>query len=235
MSKERLDRFLAGKGFYIALFACVIAIGVTGYTVLSLHRGNGDEAAEPTASVETLELPDPVTVPTPAAVAEPQPEGETPPEPEKPEVYVLPDEPATEADWIWPVNGSVVQVYSADVPVFSPTLSDWRVHTGVDLAARPGTEVLAVCDGTVSAVYDDDLMGTTVVVTHEDGLSSLYANLQEVPAVHTGDTVRTGDVLGAVGATALAEVEEAPHLHLEVLRDGVSVDPREVLPGRGEM
>ncbi len=235
MTKERLDRFLAGKGFYIALFACVIAIGVTGYTVLSLHRGSGDEsAAEPAASVETLELPDPADVPPPATVAS-EPVGETPPEPEKPAVYVAPEEPAAEADWIWPVNGSVVQVYSADVPVFSPTLSDWRVHTGVDLAAGQGTEVMAVCDGTVSAVYDDDLMGTTVVVTHDGGLSSLYSNLQEVPTVQAGDTVRTGDVLGAVGTTALAEVEEVPHLHLEVLRDGVSVDPQEVLPGRGEM
>ncbi len=126
--------------------------------------------------------------------------------------------------------GETLLPYSMEAPVFSATLSDWRVHTGVDIAAAAGTPVRAVSDGIVSTVYDDDLMGTTVVVSHENGLSSVYANLQEVPAVKPGDEVRTGDVVGAVGATALAEIGEEPHLHLEILQDGVAVDPSSVLP-----
>ena len=224
--KERFYRFMAGKGFYIALFACVIAIGVTGYYLLSMNKPGA--VTEPTSVSEPVPvqtLPPPVPS-VPEAAESLQPAVET----GKPERFVVREEVTVESGWVWPVSGQLLQSYSAEAPVFSATLSDWRVHTGVDIAAALGTPVQAVAAGTVSTVYDDDLMGATVVVTHEDGLSSVYSNLQELPAVKTGDTLRAGDIVGVVGATALAEIGEAPHLHLEVLRDGVSVDPAEVLP-----
>lgn len=84
--------------------------------------------------------------------------------------------------------------------------------------------------GTVEQVCQDDLMGTTVVIDHGDGLQSAYSNLAAVPTVSVGDTVSTGSVIGSVGETALAEHNRAAHLHLEMLRDGVAVDPAQYLP-----
>lgn len=68
-----------------------------------------------------------------------------------------------------------------------------------------------------------------MVVDQGDGLRTTYANLAAKPTVKEGDTVRTGDILGAVGDTAIAESGLAPHLHLETRMDGQPVDPMSYL------
>ena len=115
---------------------------------------------------------------------------------------------------------------------YDETLGDWRTHSGVDIAASVGTNVLAISAGTVQGVYDDDLMGTCVVVDHGDGLTSIYCNLSAKPTVSEGDTVSTGTVLGVVGETAIAESSRPSHLHLEMAQDGKAVDPVSYLPQR---
>ncbi len=112
----------------------------------------------------------------------------------------------------------------------APCGGDWRVHDGVDIAADLGTQVRAPAGGTVSDFYTDDLMGTTVVILHADGVMSTCSNLAAPVAVEIGDTVLTGDIIGTVGRTAIAESEEASHIHLSMTKDGVSVDPLEYLP-----
>ena len=82
-----------------------------------------------------------------------------------------------------------------------------------------------ISNNTVAEIKQDGLMGTTVVVDQGDGLRTTYANLAAKPTVKEGDTVRTGDILGAVGDTAIAESGLAPHLHLETRMDGQPVDP----------
>lgn len=134
--------------------------------------------------------------------------------------------------WIWPVSGEVVLEYAPDRLVWNVTMADWRTHSGMDLAAPMGTRVLAVSNGTVTQVGEDDLLGTFVVVDHGEGLCSLYANLASAPAVAEGDTVEMGDVLGSVGDTALGETGEEAHLHFAMTLEGDSADPRAYLPGR---
>ena len=90
--------------------------------------------------------------------------------------------------------------------------------------------VMAVAGGTVASVEQDDLMGTTVTIVHAGGLESIYANLAEAPAVEAGDEVAVGEVIGATGTTAAAESARAPHLHLEMWKEGESVDPLDYLP-----
>ena len=92
--------------------------------------------------------------------------------------------------------------------------------------------MLAACAGTVLSVSEDALMGTTVVILHADGVMSTCSNLEAVPTVEIGDTVRTGDVIGSVGRSAIAESAQAPHLHLSMTKDGESVDPLSYLPER---
>ena len=96
-------------------------------------------------------------------------------------------------------------------------------------AADAGTTVLAASSGTVLAVQNDDMMGTTVVIDHGNGYQTTYANLQARPTVVAGDSVSAGQIIGAVGTTAAAESAQGPHLHFSVSKDGDAVDPGEYL------
>lgn len=132
--------------------------------------------------------------------------------------------------YTWPVNGAVIHDFSLEVLAYDETMGDWRTHNGLDIAASVGTEVRAVSGGTVEMVYADDLMGTTVVIDHGNGVKSIYSNLATVPTVEKGDVVSTGTVIGAVGETALAEIGRESHLHLEMSANGIEVDPTRYLP-----
>ena len=166
----------------------------------------------------------PVKEPEPA----PAPAPEAPPEGE-PEQIVEEKAPAS---FIWPIAGDIAVGYFPDELVFNKTMGDWRTHDGVDIAAAIGSRVMAVSDGTVTGVYTDDLMGSTVVIDHGDGLTSVYQNLAATPTVSVGDSVAEGSVIGSVGDTAIAETGEVQHLHFSMAKDGVSVDPADYLGRR---
>lgn len=128
-----------------------------------------------------------------------------------------------------PVNGDISMDFSDSVPVFSPTMGDWRTHLGVDVACELGTEVLAVADGTVSRVWEDPFMGVCVSVEHSGKAVSIYRNLaKEVgDGIVEGCTVKAGDVIGTVGETAMNEIAQEPHLHYELTVDGKNVNPKD--------
>ncbi len=88
---------------------------------------------------------------------------------------------------------------------------------------------MAACAGKVTTVEDNSLMGTTVVIEHDGGYVTTYANLQTVPAVKVGDTVSAGQIIGAVGSTAIAEAALPAHLHFAVEKNGDAVDPQAFL------
>ena len=122
----------------------------------------------------------------------------------------------------------MLTAFSMEELVYNQTLGDWRTHDGVDIAADSGAAVLAACGGTVQAVTEDPLLGTTVVLAHDDGYQTTYANLQPHPDVAAGEEVSAGQIIGAVGSTAAAE-SDMPHLHFAVSRDGKAVNPGEFL------
>ena len=130
---------------------------------------------------------------------------------------------------VWPVSGTTLLEYSVDALAYNPTTRDWRTHEGVDLGAVSGEPVKASCAGTVAAVYEDEALGMTVVISHADGYATHYSNLAELPTVSVGDSVSAGDVIGAVGETALLESGEEPHLHFAVYSGSTPVDPTEYL------
>ena len=229
---ERIGDFMEGKGFYIVLFLCVAAIGISGYYLFSsLDMRDGDAAvAAPTQVVvmPTVQPVKPTVAPTPAPTAKSTPAPTPAPTPAAPPAPT-PAAPAASV-FTWPVRGQVVADYSLEVLAYDETMGDWRTHSGIDIAAPVGTQVLAVSAGTVASVEQDDLMGTTVVIAHAGGVESIYANLAAVPTVEAGDQVSIGAVIGAVGTTAVAESARAPHLHFEMREDGESVDPVSYLP-----
>ena len=224
---QRLADFLAEKGFYIVLLLCVLALGASGYWIWRETTRAGLPAD---SRVEVVVTPAPTVRPEPPTVATPRPTAvPTPPPVPAPTAKPTPIT-ASASVFTWPVKGTVLRGRSVETLAYDQTMGDWRVHDGVDIAAAPGTPVLAPAGGTVSDVSADDLLGTTVTILHADGVMSTCANLAGVPAVALGDLVTTGDVIGSVGGTALSESREAPHLHLSMTKDGVSVDPLDYLP-----
>jgi murein DD-endopeptidase MepM/ murein hydrolase activator NlpD len=123
--------------------------------------------------------------------------------------------------------GNVIKEWAADIPVFSVTMEDYRLHLGIDVAASAGSPVYAVADGTVESVEFHPMMGQTVVIVHKDGYKSVYQNMQTaIPSeITAGAEVKAGAQIGSVGDTALIEISEEPHLHFELYKDGNCENP----------
>ncbi len=106
------------------------------------------------------------------------------------------------------------------------TLNNYYEHKGMDFAAEVGTSVLAVEDGVVESVYKEDLLvGTQIVIDHGEGVKSVYCFISEVEGLKAGDTVKKGDVIATVAEPSGNEYKQGAHLHFEILKDSVSVDP----------
>ncbi|MBE6635643.1 MAG: M23 family metallopeptidase [Ruminococcaceae bacterium] len=131
-----------------------------------------------------------------------------------------------ELTFVSPATGTVMKSHSTTVPVFSVTLDEWRIHTGLDISTDDGAEVFAAADGTVTSVYNDPMLGKTVEITHSDTHKSYYSNLNgESVCVAVGAAVSQGDVIGSVGNSSVYEIADEPHLHFEMKVNGVSVNP----------
>ncbi len=152
---------------------------------------------------ETLErsLSEEVTAPPPPP----------PVEPPRPRVK-------TDADLLWPIQG----------PINSPFGPRWgKFHAGIDIGSPHYQEVIAAADGEV--IYANETwgaLGKAVVLQHGRGLRTVYAHLSIIIA-REGDTVRQGQPIGGVGDTGRAT---GPHLHFEVRRNGMALNPEDYLP-----
>lgn len=241
--QSRLESFFGGKGFYIVLFLCAGVIAVSAWTLLSPGRRAVEKdtvvtiapkpaaTPKPTETVETVwDVPEDAQEVIAEPVA-PEVQAQEPVTQEQPEPASEPQEADTApANYVWPVYGQIEQRYAMTELVYDKTMADWRTHDGIDIESSLGEQVLAAADGTVSEVYADDMLGTTVVIEHGGGIVSVYSNLAEQPTVTVGQSVKMGDIIGSVGTTALAEAGEVYHLHFAMRANGESVDPTEYLP-----
>jgi murein DD-endopeptidase MepM/ murein hydrolase activator NlpD len=98
-------------------------------------------------------------------------------------------------------------------------------HVGLDLSAPKGTKVRTTADGRVRFAGRWGAFGRIVVIEHGEGFETRYAHLRKIKA-KKGDKVGRGDVIGTVGKSGNAS---GFHLHYEVRRNGVPVDPRSYL------
>lgn len=119
-------------------------------------------------------------------------------------------------------NISYPQVGAAMGSKMSPFLKAYVQHSGLDLIVPQGDPVYAPQDGTVAQVTRSNKgNGNTIVLDHPGGYHTVYCHLSEM-LVRKGQTVRRGTRIGSVGMSGQAF---APHLHYEVIRDSVNVNP----------
>ncbi|MFZ5827447.1 MAG: peptidoglycan DD-metalloendopeptidase family protein [Bacillota bacterium] len=101
---------------------------------------------------------------------------------------------------------------------------DSRLYTGIAYKAAPGQSVLAAARGTVQAVENDPLEGTTVVLSHGGELTTRYTGMGKV-LVAEGASVETGSIIGQTGEPGMARTEMGPHLAFAVWLSDEPVDP----------
>ncbi len=122
----------------------------------------------------------------------------------------------------WPMEGattiSLSNPYGSRV---KPGGQGETFHAGIDIPAPEGEVILAAADGTVSEVGFDPERGNYLILDHGDGLTTLYGQCRDF-TVEEGDTVRAGEMIGAVGSTGMST---GPHLHFEVRQDDEPQNP----------
>ncbi len=227
MDTKSKSKLLTRSAYVIFTVMAVAVLCITLYAVVTFVSRR-HQAPEETPQPGTEQTEPKVTLPP---VTQPPAPATEPPATEPPASSDSPTD-AEPLQFFMPAQGTVISAYSADMPVYSPSMNDYRVHCGVDIGAELGAEVYACAAGTVTDVYSDDFMGQCITIDHGDGLKSHYMNLSaELPStVKVGAAVSGGQLIGAVGDTAPVEIAQSPHLHFAMTQNAASVDPASYLP-----
>lgn len=121
--------------------------------------------------------------------------------------------------FIYPVQGRIICWFSDDAR---------DLHKGIDIAAPEGTPVVSARTGKV--IYSGDKIpgyGNLIIIDHGDGFATLYANNRRNLVTRINQHVKRGDVIAFVGR---ASRSESPHLHFEIRKNSVAIDPVPYLP-----
>lgn len=131
--------------------------------------------------------------------------------------------------FVKPVDGEIMKDYAKDKLLYSETLEEWTTHLGWDIKAEKTTVVKASAPGTIKSIKNDPRYGLSVIIEHEDGYQTLYANLLSTEFVTVGEKVSGGQSIATVGNTAAFEIVDETHLHFEITKNGETIDPNTVI------
>lgn len=120
--------------------------------------------------------------------------------------------------YIWPVSGDITSYFGNRM---HPILKKRKFHSGIDIAAVLGTPIAASDYGVVIFSGRNGGYGLMITLDHGAGISTVYAHCSSL-LVKVGETVSKGQIIAKVGSTGLST---GPHLHFEVRKDGVPVNP----------
>ena len=250
---EHIRNFLRGKGFVLALLACVAAAAAAGVWAVRTIRDQmaedlGEKPSQSITGEETFPGADGGLAPdreeqvwqqdaagaaqSVADLPESSSSGASSGAPSGSGSVSEPSELQTESPaasasagsgYTRPVSGQVLAVWSGDELVYQETLGDWRTHNGVDYACKPGEDVLAPVSGTVESLAAEGNWGVVAAIRDGEGRLWRLSALEDA-AVRQGDAVTAGQKLGQAGAIT-GESAQDPHIHLEVLDGDQYLDP----------
>lgn len=197
------DRFMEKQGFHIVLFLCIATIAATAvYT----HQDTSStkqplhDSLPATVEDETVEHLRNALAPSPSPVS-----------------FTYPLEE----------GGIVRRAFDGARPAFFEHSRHWQLHPAMDIAADYGQPVSAVADGNVAQIQTDGTDGLTLILRHMDGYQSCFKGLSEI-LVKAGDAVKAGQPVAYAGYGPLIESEEGAHLHLEIRRNSILVNPADL-------
>lgn len=230
---NKMKKFLLSKGMYLVAIVCVAVICLGGLYIAQNFGKGGEQGLQSQKPADsTGNVQDVIAVPTrknetasPVPTITLQSTAATPSSTPAPTTSASTATKNPTIQLQKPVDGKTLTDYAMDKLVYNKTLDEWRTHSGVDMSAALNTEVKAAAAGKVVDAKKDPRLGYLIILEHENGFKTIYANLKEEANVKIGDMVNRGDVLGWVGATAPFEYAEEAHLHFEVLHNDICVNP----------
>ena len=217
---EKMNRII-----YVTAIALLLAVVIIAAVVSATNRAKKDPVETPKQTEQKKpENTNPKPNETPSDEPEEKPSDEAPTD-QTPSEDVASKLPT----FALPAEGALSVKHDPDMQVFSPTMQDWRVHLGIDINTADKAAVYCAADGKVEKVWEDVRMGWCIAVSHSGGAVSYYKNLDKTLAtgIEEGASVKSGQLLGSVGDTAMIEVAQEPHLHFELTVGGLQVDPLE--------
>lgn len=243
--KDKIKGLMEKDGFYIILFVCVCIVATTAVWASknNLEKAKEERLIQEELIVDTREIEnqlekEPVLEIGKFNEEKKEVEDEKPIEKEEPEERIeeVPEpeveetEPVKSEEMIVPIeNGTIGVDFTDENLIYSNTLEEWTSHEGIDFYAAEGTTVLASGSGVVKEIYEDELWGIVIILDHGNGLLTKYASLQTNKMVNEGQKVQKGDPISKVGSTAAIEKMDKPHLHFEIIKDGIPVNPKEYI------
>ncbi len=125
-----------------------------------------------------------------------------------------------------PVSGGyLLTEYTAASVVYNQTLGIYTGHMGIDIAGEENAKVFAVYDGEIESITTSYLTGTTVTISHGDGLMSVYNSIETIDGLSEGQAVSKGQEIGVISTNNRQEYKDGAHLHFEVKENGKNIDP----------
>lgn len=215
-----------GKGFYIALAVCLVA--VCGVAVSTFVGGLSTNAPDTTTTVTAVTTTEVKQVVIPATDVKDdrtttvKTTVKTTPMPTTTSTTATPDL------FVFPASNRVLLPYSESL-IYSATLGSWNTHNGVDFSAEAGSQIKAPADGTVTRIYQDGLWGDVIEIDHGGKVISRCCGVT-AQGIKEGDTVKVGDVIGTASEIP-AEILSDPHIHIEVIANDKYVDPLLLIRG----
>lgn len=221
ITKEKLTDYLSGKGFYLVLATCLIAVGVAAGVAYIDYKAEPGPVGElssqenPSGISSNEEISSELQAGTDASEpysSEEEEGGE--------EVYL--DIVATE--FTLPVTGEIIKEFSSEELIYSKTYKDMRIHAGVDISCDEEAVVTSAGKGIVTSIMADSELGVVVEIDHGNGIIAYYCGLMEELNVKEGDVVNENTILGQAEVVP-GECEDEPHIHLEIYKDSKLQNP----------
>ncbi len=129
----------------------------------------------------------------------------------------------------WPLYGDLIMNYSMDKTIYFETLGQYRYNPALVINAEVGADVKASANGVIKEVSASTELGNIVVMDIGDGYELTYGQLDHI-SVQAGDVVETGTILGTVAEPSVYYSSEGSNLYLKMTKDGLVVNPMDVLP-----
>ena len=130
---------------------------------------------------------------------------------------------------IWPVKGSVLLDYSMDSTIYFPTLQQYKYNPAMILSGKVNDKVYFIAKGKITNIETNEVTGCTVTQDIGDGYTAIYGQLKELN-FDVGDMVQSGQVVGYVSEPTKYYSVEGSNVYFQLLKNGVPVDPDEILP-----
>lgn len=131
---------------------------------------------------------------------------------------------------LWPVEGEIVLGYNMENTIYFPTLKQYQCNPAIVISVAKGTDVVSAAPGVVEDIYEDPVIGTTMVVSVGNGYKLIYGQLSDL-SVGISDNVDAGTILGKVGTPTKYFTVEGSNLYFQLTSDNKPVDPTMYLIG----